>query len=207
MLGETFAIDFAEVRLPLTKKDLSMMNSFSDADKKSHLEVILRGSIDDSNQEWQAKLVRSEGVISQQNRALYVVAQVDDPYGKLSPGTNDADAMSPLLMGTFVTAIIGGKTIEDAFAIPRHALLEGSKVALVDSDQKLQLKVVEPIFADKEFYYIAEGLEDGAQLIVSAMGVPIAGMAVRAEPIKVVDAEAITQAQLPNTAEPLIDAD
>ena len=61
MLGETFAIDFAEVRLPLTKKDLSMMNSFSAADKNSHLEVSLRGSIDDSNQEWQAKLVRSEG--------------------------------------------------------------------------------------------------------------------------------------------------
>ena len=27
-LGETFAIDFAEVRLPLTKRDLSKMNSF-----------------------------------------------------------------------------------------------------------------------------------------------------------------------------------
>ena len=38
MLGETFAIDFAEVRLPLTKKDLSMMNSFSAADKNSHLQ-------------------------------------------------------------------------------------------------------------------------------------------------------------------------
>ena len=187
MLGETFAIDFAEVRLPLTKKDLSMMNSFSAADKNSHLEVSLRGSIDDSNQEWQAKLVRSEGVISQQNRALYVVAQVDDPYGKLNTSTNNAARSYPLLMGTFVTAIIGGKTIEDAFAIPRHALLEGSKVALVDAEDRLRFRQVAPIFGDDRFYYVTSGIENGDEIIVSAMGVPIEGMKVR--PDNVADLE------------------
>ena len=175
-LGETFAIDFAEVRLPLTKRDLSMMNSFSTADKSSHLEVVLRGSIDESIKEWGAKLVRSEGVISEQNRALYVVVQVDDPYGKLAHA--NAQQFYPLLMGTFVTAIIGGKTIDDAFAIPRHALLEGNKVALVDAEQRLHLKVVEPIFGDDQFYYVNTGLENGDELIVSAMGVPIEGMRV-----------------------------
>jgi len=179
MLGETFAIDFTEVRLPLTKKDLSMMSSFSAADKNSHLEVSLRGSIDDSNQEWQAKLVRSEGVISQQNRALYVVAQIDDPYGRL--GSGGATIRSPLLMGTFVTATIGGKTIDDAFAIPRHALLEGNKVALVDPDQRLHLRVVEPIFGDDQFYYVTSGLTNGDEIITSAMGVPIEGMKVSPE--------------------------
>lgn len=176
VLGETFAIDFAEVRLPLTKRDLSMMNSFSKADKGEPLAIRLRGSIDDSIKEWPAKLVRSEGVISQQNRALYVVAQVDDPYGALN--SSDGEAKSPLLMGTFVTAIIGGKTIDDAFAIPRHAMLQGNKVALVDSEQRLHLKVVEPIFGDEKFYYLGEGLNDGDEIIVSAMGVPIEGMRV-----------------------------
>jgi multidrug efflux pump subunit AcrA (membrane-fusion protein) len=160
----------------LTKRDLSMMNSFSTADKSSHLEVVLRGSIDESIKEWGAKLVRSEGVISEQNRALYVVVQVDDPYGKLAH--TNAQQSYPLLMGTFVTAIIGGKTIDDAFAIPRHALLEGNKVALVDAEQRLHLKVVEPIFGDDQFYYVNTGLENGDELIVSAMGVPIEGMRV-----------------------------
>ena len=175
-LGETFAIDFAEVRLPLTKRDLSMMNSFSSADKSAHLEVVLRGSIDGNIQQWQAKLVRSEGVISEKNRALYVVVQIDDPYGRL--GTVNKTAKSPLLMGTFVTATIGGKTINDAFAIPRHALLEGSKVALVDAEQRLRLQVVDSIFGDDQFYYVSTGLENGDELIVSAMGVPIEGMKV-----------------------------
>lgn len=176
ILGETFAIDFAEVRLPLTKRDLSMMNSFSKADNGDPLEIRLRGSIDDSIKEWSAKLVRSEGVISEKNRALYVVAQIDDPYGALN--RNNGEAKSPLLMGTFVTAIIGGKTIDDAFAIPRHAMLQGDKVALVDDEQRLHLKVVEPIFGDEDFYYLAGGLEEGDEIIVSAMGVPIEGMRV-----------------------------
>ena len=81
-------------------------------------------------------------------------------------------------MGTFVTATIGGKTISDAFAIPRHALLEGSKVALVDAEQRLRLQMVEPIFGDDQFYYVSSGLENGDELIVSAMGLPIEGMKV-----------------------------
>ena len=182
-LGDTFAIDFAEVRLPLTKRDLSMMNSFSAADKNTHLDVRLQGSIDGSIHEWQAKIVRSEGVISQQNRALYVIAQVDDPYGKLKSDTHTLDPKPPLLMGMFVNAIITGKTIEDAFAIPRHALLAGSKVALVDAEQRLRLRIVEPIFGDEQFYYVITGLQNGDEIIVSAMGVPIEGMKVSPEKV------------------------
>jgi len=203
-LGETFAIDFAEVRLPLTKRDLSMMNSFSSADSHSHLEVILEGSIDDSMKQWPAKLVRSEGVISKQNRALYVVVQVDDPYGKLKSG--NSKATSPLLMGTFVTAIIGGKTIDNAFAIPRHAMLEGNKVALVDAEQRLRFRVVEPIFGDDQFYYVTDGLENGDEMIVSAMGVPIEGMRVSADNAVEGDAALSEQRALSEIEEDFSDA-
>lgn len=177
-LGETFAIDFAEVRLPLTKRDLSMMNSFSMADKDHQLEITLRGSIDENITEWQANLVRTEGVINQANRALYIVAQIDDPYGRLK---SPEAAGKPLMMGTFVSAIIGGKTIDNTFAIPRSALLQGNKVALVDAEQRLRLRVIEPIFADSDFYYVSQGLEEGDEIIISAVGVPIDGMRVSPE--------------------------
>ena len=192
MLGEIFAIDFAEVRFPLTKRDLSMMNDFSAVDAMSHFEVILKGSMDTEIEQWVAKLVRSEGVINEQSRALYMIAQINDPYRRLTP--DQSVAIPPLLMGTFVTATIGGKTLEDAFAIPRHALLEGSKVALVDSEQRLRLKIVEPIFGDDQFYYVTSGLEEGAEMIVSAMGVPIEGMKVSADKDMIVE-EAATDAQ------------
>ncbi|MBT4831985.1 MAG: efflux RND transporter periplasmic adaptor subunit [Porticoccaceae bacterium] len=184
-LGETFAIDFAEVRLPLTKRDLSMMNSFSQADREHHLQVTLLGSAHGTEKRWDARLVRSEGVIDKVNRSLYVVAQVDDPYARNSGDRTNAN---PLLMGTFVTAIIDGKSIANVFAVPRHALLEGSKIALVDDDQRLRLKSIEPIYADKQFYYLSrdidEGIDDGAEIIVSTIGVPIEGMKVAAERTK-----------------------
>ena len=180
-LGETFAIDFAEVRLPLTKRDLSMMDSFSQVDREHHLQVTLLGSADGNEKRWNARLVRSEGVIDKVNRSLYVVAQVDDPYGRNSDNKTN---VTPLLMGTFVTAIIGGKSIANAFAIPRHALLEGSKIALVDDEQRLRLKSVEPIYADQEFYYLIDGIEEGAEIIVSTVGVPLEGMKVAPERIE-----------------------
>lgn len=184
-LGETFAIDFAEVRLPLTKRDLSMMNSFSQADREHHLQVTLLGSAHGTEKRWDARLVRSEGVIDKVNRSLYVVAQVDDPYARNSGDRTNAN---PLLMGTFVTAIIDGKSIANVFAVPRHALLEGSKIALVDDDQRLRLKSIEPIYAAKQFYYLSrdidEGIDDGAEIIVSTIGVPIEGMKVAAERTK-----------------------
>ena len=155
-LGETFAIDFAEVRLPLTKRDLSKMNSFSRLDRDHHLRVDLLGSADGTVKRWDAKLVRSEGVIDKVNRSLYVVAQIDDPYGRNSA---DKSAATPLLMGTFVKAIIGGKSIENAFAIPRNALLEGSKIALVDADKRLRLRSVEPIYAARQCYYLLDAVE------------------------------------------------
>ncbi len=51
-------------------------------------------------------------------------------------------------------------------------------MALVDNEQRLHLKGVEPIFGDEDFYYLAGGLEEGDEIIVSAMGVPIEGMRV-----------------------------
>lgn len=184
-LGETFAIDFAEVRLPLTKLDLSMMDNLSGLDGDHYLPVQLFGSADGGGKQWDARLVRSEGIIDKANRSLFVVAQVDDPYGQNSGVTTN---VTPLLMGTFVRAIIGGKSIANAFAIPRHALLEGNRIALVDNDQRLRLKPVEPIYADKQFYYlnpaVKEGIEEGAEIVVSTIGVPIEGMKVAPQKIE-----------------------
>ena len=52
---------------------------------------------------WRGRIVRSEGIIDQTSRVVYVVAQVDKPYevADLHP--------EPLLIGTFVSAQIEGR--------------------------------------------------------------------------------------------------
>jgi hypothetical protein len=79
-------------------------------------------------------------------------------------------------VGTFVTAKLPGKTLKGVFKVPRSALLQGSRVAVVDEMQKLQINVVKVVFNDEDYYYISEGLKDGVEVIVSAIGTPIEGI-------------------------------
>ena len=173
-LGEIFAIDYAEVRLPMTKRDLSKLDIAAMANGQSRPTVTLRASVGGAEVEWKALLVRSEGVVDQRNRAQYLVAQVDDPYNIQQRSENP-----PLLMGSFVRASIAGKKLDKIFAVPRHALLEGDNIAAVDADNRLRLKKVEKVFGDDQFYYITNGLEEGVEIIVSAVGIAIDGMRVK----------------------------
>ena len=174
-LGETFAIEFVEVRLPLTAKDLFQMDPRSFQTMDTANKVVLSGSVNGRSADWSAVIVRSEGVVNELNRSQYLVARVSDPYGLNQPLLTRAP---PLLVGTFVTAKLPGKTLKGVFKVPRSALLQGSRVALVDEMRKLQISAVKVVFNDEGYYYISEGLKDGVEVIVSALGTPIEGLKV-----------------------------
>ena len=174
-LGETFAIEFVEVRLPLTAKDLFQMDPRSFQTMDTANKVVLSGSVNGRSADWSAAIVRSEGVVNELNRSQYLVARVSDPYGLNQPLLSRAP---PLLVGTFVTARLPGKTLKGVFKVPRSALLQGSRVALVDEMRKLQISAVKVVFNDEGYYYISEGLKDGVEVIVSALGTPIEGLKV-----------------------------
>ena len=174
-LGETFAIEFVEVRLPLTAKDLFQMDPRSFQTMDTTNKVVLSGSVNGRSADWSAAIVRSEGVVNELNRSQYLVARVSDPYGLNQPLLTSGP---PLLVGTFVTAKLPGKTLKGVFKVPRSALLQGSRVALVDEMQKLQISTVKVVFNDEGYYYISEGLKDGVEVIVSALGTPIEGLKV-----------------------------
>ncbi|MAE04004.1 MAG: efflux transporter periplasmic adaptor subunit [Porticoccaceae bacterium] len=174
-VGEAFAIDYVEVRLPLTERDLSMMGSLL-SQNLTDKTVLLSGAVDGINTSWQATIVRSEGVVSELNRAQYLVARLADPYGlKVDQGNKSV----PLRVGTFVKASIEGKVLKDVFQIPRSALLEGSRVGLIDSEQLLKIVSVTVAHADDQYYYLSNGLTEGMEIVISALGTPIEGLKLR----------------------------
>ena len=134
--------------------------------------VALSGSVNGTQTTWGAQVVRSEGVVNEINRSQYLVARMSDPYGIEDSGVS---VSTPLLVGTFVTAKLKGKVLEDVFELPRIALLQGSKVATVDPQTRMNIRAVEVIFSDDSYYYV-KGLSDGVQVITSALGTPIEGL-------------------------------
>ena len=173
-IGETFAIDFVEIRLPLSEKDLTMMDGLSSPAELRQKQIILSGTVDGINASWTAILARSEGVVDELNRSQYIVARVSDPYG-----LGSSDLQVPLRVGTFVKASIQGKVLKDVFKVPRSALLEGSRIGLVDDQTLLQIIPVEVASTDDSHYYISKGLQDGHQIVTSALGTPIEGLKLR----------------------------
>jgi RND family efflux transporter MFP subunit len=173
-LGETFAIDFAEIRLPMTDKDLSKLGwNATSADQSifNKNKVQLKSTVNGKSVTWQAVLVRSEGTIEQSSRVQYLVAQVADPYN--IKGVVDRPR---LLVGSFVEAMVSGKMIDDVYTLPRHALRSNNRVATVDSDQRLKLLAVDYTYEDHANYYVNAGLEGQVEVVTSGMGIMVDGM-------------------------------
>ena len=176
-LGSIFAIDYAEIRLPMTDKQMSKLslsegsvNNQSFADAKVELKALVNGR----EVVWPAVLVRSEGTIEQSSRAQYLVAQINDPYN-----LNNQPNRQPLLMGTFVEATVSGKTINAVHALPRYALRANQRVAMVTAEKRLKMVAVDYIYEDRNYYYINSGLEGSVEVVTSGMGIMVDGMKVK----------------------------
>jgi len=190
-LGELFATDVAEVRLPLASSDLDFINLPSpgtDTALGQAPRVTLSTRAGGQRIEWQGHLVRSEETVDPVNRMVYVVAQVTDPYGLAK--RNGA----PLRNGTFVRASIGGRTVENAVVLPRQALRGKDRVWIVSEESTLQrwlgyrvpglssrlaFRSVEVSFANADVVVVAGGIQAGERVITSLLAGVIDGMAVK----------------------------
>jgi RND family efflux transporter MFP subunit len=178
-VARVFATDYAEVRLPLSTQDLSWLQLPAPGQPfdSQMSQVALHASVGDKDYKWPAVLVRTEGVVDSSSRMVYVVARVDDPYGQLR-----SDTRRPVLMaGTFVSADLPGTTLNGVFKIPHSAMSNTDAVLVMDTGQRLRLRAVSVIHTDAQWVYTRDGLQDGDQLIVSPVQVPIDGMLVSPE--------------------------
>ena len=176
-LGVTFATDYAEIRLPLTDQDLAFVDLPDAADitatgeargPQVSLSAVQRGR----PEQWSAQIVRSEGVVDENSRVTYAVARVEDPYQLRGDG-------KPLPMGTFVSASIEGRAIENILRVPRHALRGSDQLLFVDDDSKLRIRTVSVLRADSSYAYLDGGASPGERIILTTMESPINGLAVR----------------------------
>jgi len=176
-LATLYAVDFAEVRLPLADDQLEFVDlPLSYRGERSNgpgPQVTLSADFAGGHHSWQGRIVRTEGEIDPGTRMLHGVARVRDPYGRGVPGR------PPLAAGMFVEAEIVGRTYEAVASIPRAALLEGDKVLVVDDDDRLRFRPVEVLRRTREDAVISSGLRRGERICVSALAAATDGMQVR----------------------------
>jgi RND family efflux transporter MFP subunit len=178
-LGVTFATDYAEVRLPLTDQDLAFVdmpdsNDLSETGTANGPRVKLSAIQKGRLTEWDAQIVRSEGVVDERSRVTYSVARIVDPYQLHGDG-------APLPVGTFVAASIVASNAVDVIKVPRVAVRGSNQLLFVDAENKIEIRNVEILRADTEFAYLSGGARAGERITTTAIEAPTNGMSGRTE--------------------------
>ncbi|MEM7706732.1 MAG: efflux RND transporter periplasmic adaptor subunit [Pseudomonadota bacterium] len=176
-LGVLFATDAVEVRLPLPDTELSFVSLplVGEEVADGGPSVALEGSFRGRPARWTARIVRTEGIVDERNRMVFAVARVNDPY-RLALAD---EAITPLPVGTFVTASIDGVSVENVVRIPRLLVRNGNQVVFVDDELKLRFRELTFLRTDTEFAYL-----DAAQLVerrvlTTRLDAPLNGTKVR----------------------------
>jgi len=174
-----YAIDYAEVRLPLSDRYLAFLDM--DFDFRGSLgnlhgpKVELHAEFAGAKYTWPAYLTRIEAEVDSRSRMIHVVARADNPYGKGSKQNRP-----PLAVGLFVEADIEGKQYRNIFQVPREAIRLENKVLVVQNEAQLFSREVEVLRLDAEKAYISSGLQRGDLICLSNLDTFVEGM--RIEP-------------------------
>ncbi len=170
-IATIYATDRLEVRLPIADRQLGFLN----------LPVGHRGQLPAERQpavtlsaeyagqllEWTGSIVRTEAQIDTSSRMVNVVARL----------TGNGDESLPAV-GLFVNADIEGLLVDDIVVLPRMALRTGNRVLVVDDDNRLEFRDIEPLRLYQDDVLIQSGLSAGERVCVSPMQTPIDGMLV-----------------------------
>ena len=186
-LADIYAVDYVEIRLPINNRDLDFIvlpEEYRHNNKDSAGSSVILTSNLIGKQRWQGKVVRTEGAIDENSQQLYIVAQIDDPYGaktysNTSSSTNQNNNQSthqniaPIKIGQYVNANITGKTIKNALVIPNTTIRQGSYVYVVEKAgdvNVLKRKDINIRWQNSKEAIIDNGLQFGEQLVLTSLG-------------------------------------
>lgn len=193
VLGQAFATDIAQIRLPFTDAQLASLGvpigytATAGGARPVELSAVIGGR----EHTWQGRLVRLDAAIDPETRLVYGLAEVPDPYG------TGAAAGMPLAVGMYVQADIAGRSVVGAHVIPRAGLRAGDQVFVIDDEGLLEIRKVRVAHSNAERAVIAEGLTVGERVIVSSIRNPIQGM--RLQPLARTDMAAETRVAAPQS--------
>ena len=162
-LGDVFAIDYAEVRLPVATRDLRFLR-LPERESDPPLDVTLRDSINPNNEaEWSGQIVRTEGALDPNSLELFAIARIPDPFALRRDG-------SVLRIGQPVSATIRGETLENVIAIPRDSVRSLNQVHLIDpATNKLRTRKLNPVWSDENHMIVRDQNINSGDYVATTM--------------------------------------
>ncbi|MDG2306432.1 MAG: efflux RND transporter periplasmic adaptor subunit [Candidatus Binatia bacterium] len=177
-IAKVYAVDFAEVRLPLADADLAFLDldlaNRRDKSAESGPAVELSAKFAGQDRQWTGHVTRTEGEIDQRSRMVHVIVRVEDPYGAAVD-----DGGAPLAVGLFVNATIAGRELPGAIVLPRAAMRGADRVLVVDAEDRLAERKVEVARKLRDEVILSSGLEAGDRVLLSTIEGATSGMKVR----------------------------
>jgi RND family efflux transporter MFP subunit len=193
-IAKLYATDTFEVRLPLTEKQLALIelpsqfgaysgakpteqrqatkpNNSQEGSQKSVQNIQLSAFYNDQHYQWQARLSRSEASININNRMLYLIAEVDHPYDRRRH-------QAALNIGSFVRADITSKTLPQAFRIPRSALQVDQRIFLINDKLELQGQSVNILAYENEYVIVSADIDPQQRIMTSNLPTAVDGLKV-----------------------------
>jgi len=110
------------------------------------------------------------GQLDTSTRTADVFVAIDDPLS--------GDGL-PMLPGAFVSVTIEGVAVDGAIAVPRAALIAGSELWVLSSDDTLSKRTVTIAWRDGSQAFVTDGLEPGVRVVVTPPSLPVEGARVR----------------------------
>ncbi len=179
-LARIFSVDVVEVRLPISAKQagyITLPETYRDGSVvQAKPKVVLSSLIGDRSWTWEGIIDRTEGVIDASTRQIFLVALVEDPYGR-----KVVSDQPPLKVGQFVEATISGRNLGNGFIVPRAALKPGDVVYVISPDNRLIITPVTVAQAGVEKVYTTAGLNDGDAICLTPLSIVVDGMKVMVE--------------------------
>ena len=171
LMGNIYATSAYEIRLPIADQDVQFtgleFNGLKiDADKQLDVTVM------QGENQWAAKVIRTEAEIDPVTKMMAVVARINKLDKQMYT--------TPLAVGQFVQAKISGVDLEGISVLPRSSVRNES-VWVVDKQMLMQKRLVEVIRNESEFALVEEGFEFGDKLLTSRVSSLVSGLKVTLE--------------------------
>lgn len=170
-LATLFSERSLEVELPLRLEDYALLQR--DEQGQVQGEVVLWGKLGSREVEWPAQVLRTTGEVERGALTAGVVVGV-----QAADGEGEFRLPPP---GLFVKARLEGQALSQAVVVPREAIRDGDRVAVVTEERVLEFRDLRVVRSTSAEVLVSEGVEAGELVILTRLNNASDGMTVAIE--------------------------